>query len=147
MLIDLCCTSSYHPYPVSLSHCVGIVIALAYGQSASNHLPLWFCRRFGKDVWKPEYHLHDLWVPAVFNPIGLGHFGAGLLYHLSWGILALGKVFNTFGSLAKTPITANYIYECFINNPAEASMNLFRVSFGLSVAFYINQWVAKVNAG
>lgn len=59
----------------------------------------------------------------------------------------MGTVFTTFGSLAITPITVNYINECFIHNPAEASIavNAFRVGFGLSVAFYINQWVAKVD--
>jgi len=64
-------------------------------------------------------------------------------------VLALGTVFTTFGSLAITPITVNYINECFIHNPAEASIavNLYRVSFGLSVALYIIQWVAKVNVG
>jgi len=63
--------------------------------------------------------------------------------------LALGHVFVTFGSLAITPITVNYINECFIHNPAEASIavNLFRVGFGLSVAFYIKQWVAAVSVG
>lgn len=55
----------------------------------------------------------------------------------------------TFGSLEITPITVNYINECFINTPAEASIavNLYRVGFGLSVAFYIKQWVAKVGVG
>jgi hypothetical protein len=133
---------------VSFSHWVGIVIALVYGQFLSDRLPLYICRRFGNGVWKPEYRLHALWIPSlIFNPLGLGLFGAGLLYHLSWGVLALGTVFTTFGSLAITPITVNYINECFIHNPAEASIavNAFRVGFGLSVAFYINQWVAKVD--
>jgi hypothetical protein len=36
--------------------------------------------------------------------------------------------------------------ECFIDKPAETSIavNAYRVCFGLSVAFYINPWVAAV---
>ena len=128
-------------YPCTLAsfaHWVGIFIALIYGQFFSDRLPLFLCRRFGHGIWKPEFRLHALWIPSlIFNPIGLALFGAGLQYHLSWAVLALGQVFVTFGSLAITPITVNYINECFINTPAEASIavNLYRVGFGLSVAF------------
>jgi hypothetical protein len=36
--------------------------------------------------------------------------------------------------------------ECFTKNPAEASItaNCLRLLFGLTVAFYINEWVADV---
>lgn len=139
-----------HSLVVSFSHWVGILIALIYGQFFSDRLPLFICTRYGNGVWKPEYRLHALWIPSlIFNPIGLGVFGAGLQYHLSWGVLALGQVFVTFGSLAITPITVNYINECFIHNTAEASIavSLYRVGFGLSVAFYIKQWVAAVSVG
>ena len=55
----------------------------------------------------------------------------------------------TFGSLAITPITVNYAVECFTRTPAETSIavNVYRVGFGLSVAFYIKQWVARVSVG
>lgn len=81
--------------------------------------------------------------------MGLGLFGTGLQYQLSWGVLALGQVFVTFGSLATTPISVNYINECFIRNPAEAriAVNLFRMAFGLNAAFYIKRWVAAVSVG
>jgi hypothetical protein len=32
-------------------------------------------------------------------------FGAALQYHWSWGVLALGQVLVTFGSLTITPVT------------------------------------------
>jgi hypothetical protein len=85
----------------------------------------------------------------IFNPIGLGIFGAALKYHLSWVVIAVGQVFVTFGSLSMIPITVNYICESFVSNPAEASItsNALRLLFGLSVAFYINDWVAAVNVG
>jgi hypothetical protein len=54
--------------------------------------PLWIYKRLGKGVGKPEYRLHALWVPALFNLTGSGLFGADLLYYLSWEVLALGTV-------------------------------------------------------
>jgi hypothetical protein len=101
-------------------------------------------------VWKPEYRLHALWIPGlIFNPIGLGLFAAGLQYKLSWGVLAIATILVTFGSLSIPPITVNYLCECFIKNPAEASiaLNFYRVGFGLSVAFYIKQWIEAVTIG
>jgi len=43
-------------------------------------------------------------------------------------------------------MTINYLSECFTNSPEETAivLNLFRVGFGLSVAFYINPWVDKI---
>ncbi|KAE9379667.1 MFS general substrate transporter [Stipitochalara longipes BDJ] len=133
----------------SFVHWIGIIIALVYGQCLSDRLPLYVCTRFGHGIWKPEYRLHALWIPSIINPIGLGLWGAGLQYHLSWVVLAVAQVFVTFGSLSITPITVNYINECFIGHPAEASIavNLYRVGFGLSVAFYIKEWVAKTGVG
>jgi hypothetical protein len=134
---------------VSFVHWIGIAIALIYGHFISDRLPLAICSRNG-GKWKPEYRLHALWIPAlIFNPIGLGLFGAALKYHLNWIVIAVGQVFVTFGSLSLIPITANYICECFVSHPAEASItaNMLRLVFGLSVAFYINDWVADVNVG
>jgi hypothetical protein len=108
---------------------------------------------FQSGVWKPKNRLHALWIPSIINPIGLGIWGAGLQYHLSWVVLALALalalVFVTFGNLSITPITVNYINECFIGHPAEASIavNVYRVGFGLSVAFYIKEWVAETGVG
>jgi hypothetical protein len=58
-------------------------------------------------------------------------------------------VFVTFGSLSIPSVTVNYLCECFIGNPAEASiaLNFYRVGFGLSVAFYIQRWIAAVTIG
>lgn len=134
---------------VSFAHWVGILFALMYGQYISDRLPLYLCKRFNAGVWKPEYRLHALWFPSIINPIGLGLWGAGLEYHLSWVVLVVAVAFVTFGSLAITPITVNYINEAFISHSAEASIavNLYRVGFGLSVAFYIKQWVAETGVG
>ncbi|KAE8441863.1 hypothetical protein EG329_004218 [Mollisiaceae sp. DMI_Dod_QoI] len=133
----------------SFVHWIGILAALIYGHFVSDRLPLYIAARNG-GTWKPEYRLHALWIPAlIFNPIGLGIFGAALEYHLSWVVIAVGQVFVTFGSFAIVPITVNYICESFVKHPAEASItgNCLRLLFGLSVAFYINQWIAAVNVG
>jgi hypothetical protein len=130
-------------------HWIGIGFALIYGHFISDRLPLWIAASNG-GTWKPEYRLHALWIPAlIFNPVGLGIFAAALQYHYSWVVIAVGQVFVTFGSLSMIPITVNYICECFTKNPAEAAItsNAYRLLFGLSVAFYINEWDAKVTVG
>ncbi|KAN0108687.1 MFS multidrug transporter-like protein [Hyaloscypha variabilis] len=127
----------------SFTHWIGISFAWAYGQLVSDRLPLAICARRG-GIWKPEYRLQALWIPALlFNPIGLGVFGAALFYHWHWIVVAVGQVFVTFGSLSITPITVNYACEIFTQNPAETAiiLNVYRIGFGLSVAFYINPWV------
>lgn len=104
-------------------------------------------KRFGRGDWKPEYRLHALWLPALIcNPIGLGLFGYALDKHLSWGILGFSQILVTYGSLCITPITVNYLSECFTKNIEETAivLNAFRIGFGLSVAFYIDTWVEKV---
>ena len=132
---------------VQFFHWGGIAIALAYGQVVSDGIPLLIAKRFGYGKWKPEYRLHALWLPAlVCNPLGLGIFGYCLDKHLSWGLLGFSQILVTFGSLCITPITVNYLSECFTNNIEETAivLNAFRIGFGLSIAFYINQWVEKV---
>lgn len=134
---------------VSFTHWIGIFFALAYGHCLSDRLPLYICARNG-GIWKPEYRLHALWIPGLlFVPVGLGMFGAALEYSLSWVVLAAGSTFVSFGALAIVPITVNYICESFVSHPAEASImaNMVRLLFGLSVAFYINKWVAAVGVG
>ena len=133
----------------SFVHWIGIIIALFYGHFVSDRLPLYLAAR-NSGTWKPEYRLHALWIPSlIFNPIGLGIFGAALEHHMHWIVIAVGQVFVTFGSLAMIPITVNYICESFVKHPAEASItgNCLRLVFGLSVAFYINEWIAQVDVG
>ncbi|KAF5876774.1 putative polyamine transporter protein [Botrytis fragariae] len=130
----------------SLGHWAGIIIALIYGHFVSDRLPLWICSR-NRGLWKPEYRLYALILPAlIFNPIGLGLFGATLQNHWSWGVLIWAQIMVTFGSLSITPITANYACELFTKAPAETAivMNNYRVAFGLSVSFYITPWVEEL---
>jgi hypothetical protein len=131
----------------SFVHWIGIGIALIYGHFISDRLPLAICARNG-GIWKPEYRLHALWVPGlIVNPIGLGITGLALQEHLSWPVLAVGQVMVTFASLSLIPITVNYICESFTKNPAEASIasNFYRLIFGLTVAFYIQEWIVDVS--
>ncbi|KUJ24281.1 MFS multidrug transporter-like protein [Mollisia scopiformis] len=127
----------------SFTHWIGVSLAWLYGQLVSDRLPLWICSRRG-GTWKPEYRLHALWFPALLcNPIGLGVFGLALHSHLHWIVLAVAQVLVTFGSLSCTPITVNYACEIFTPAPAEVAiiLNLYRLAYGLSIAFYINPWV------
>lgn len=130
----------------SFVHWIGIGIALIYGHFISDRLPLAICARNG-GIWKPEYRLHALWLPGlIISPIGLGVVGTAFQHHLSWPVLAVGHVFVTFASLSQIPVTVNYICESFTKTPAEATIaaNAYRLLFGLSVAFYIDQWISEV---
>ncbi|KUI72104.1 hypothetical protein VM1G_07542 [Cytospora mali] len=128
-------------------HWVGIGLALPYGQIVSDRIPLYFASRHGHGSWKPEYRLHALWLPALIcNPIGIAIFGYGLAHHMSWGFLGFAQILVTYGSLCITPITVNYLSECFTHNIEETAivLNSFRIGFGLSIAFYLKPWVGKV---
>jgi hypothetical protein len=93
----------------SFVHWIGIGMALIYGHFVSDRLPLAISARYG-GIWKPEYRLHALWIPAfIANPVGLGIFGAALQHHTHWIVIAVAQVFVTFGSLAIIPIAVNYM--------------------------------------
>jgi hypothetical protein len=79
-------------------------------------------------------------------PVGLGIFGVALERHLSWVVLAVGHALVTFAALNLTPVTTNYLAECFTKNVEESAVILtaYRLLFGLSIAFYIADWVARV---
>ncbi|MCJ1373889.1 hypothetical protein MMC20_005119 [Loxospora ochrophaea] len=130
-------------------HWIGIIIVQVFGHWFNDSLPLAIARR-QNGIWKPEDRLHSLWIPSlIINPIGLGIFGAALQYHLHYLVLALAVFLVTVGSLASVPVTVNYIVECFIDYPAEASIVIgaYRIVFGLTISFYINPWVAAVGVG
>ena len=82
-------------------------------------------------------------------PLGLGIFGAGLQYHLHYMVLALGTFLVIFAACYSTPITVNYITECFTTLPLEVAviMNVYRQVLGLSFAFFVFPWEAAVGPG
>jgi hypothetical protein len=130
-------------------HWIGFLTGLIYGHYFSDRIPLWLAARNG-GAWKPEYRLHALWLTSfILQPIGLGLVGASLLYHLHWMVFAVGQVFVTIGCLVSIPVTVNYICECFRKHTSEAviPVNCMRLVMGLSINFYINQWVSAVDIG
>ena len=64
-------------------------------------------------------------------------------------VLAFASFLVTIGSFSTVPILANYVVECFIDYPVDAAMSntLFRIVWGLSIPFYINEWAAEVGVG
>jgi hypothetical protein len=64
-------------------------------------------------------------------------------------LIAFSVFLVTVGSFSCVPIIANYLVECFINFPMEAAMSstFFRIVWGLTVPFYINEWVDAVGIG
>ena len=55
---------------------------------------------------------------------------------------------DTFGNLSMIGIVTNYLCECFKDYPAEASLaiGIFRTVFGLTVTFFLEEWVEEVKA-
>jgi len=64
-------------------------------------------------------------------------------------VLAVGVFFLMFGGTYSTPITVNYVTECFPQSAQEVSviMGVYRQIFGLSLPFFILLWKEKVTAG
>lgn len=82
-------------------------------------------------------------------PLGLALVGIALEYKLSWGVLAIGHIFVTIGSMVSIPVTVNYMCECFRGHTTEVTLvlNSIRLFLGLSINFYINPWIATVGIG
>lgn len=127
----------------------GIIAAQIYGHYLNDRIPLWLTRRYG-GVWKPEYRLHTLWLPAsVLLPVGLGIFGAALEYHLHYMVLAFGAFLITFAAMLSVPVAVNYVAECFKEHAAETGtiMGIYRLLLGLIVPFFITPWEHAVSIG
>ncbi|KAH8432688.1 uncharacterized protein LDX57_010315 [Aspergillus melleus] len=127
---------------------VGIIGAQVFGFFFNDKIPLWLARRRG-GTWHTEYRLANTLLPSIILPIGLGIYGAALEYHLHFMVLALGSFLIWFGALLALPVCYNYIIECFLHNPVEASvsLNAYRVSFGLMSVFIVTQWQDAVGVG
>lgn len=127
---------------------VGILGAQAYGYFFNDKTPLWLARRRG-GTWHTEYRLSNTILPCILLPVGLGIYGAGLQNHLHFMVLALGSFLIWFGALLALPVCYNYIIECFLNNPVEASVSLngYRVAFGLMSVFIVTEWQGEVGVG
>lgn len=127
---------------------VGIIGAQVYGYLFNDNTPLWVARRRG-GTWHPEYRLANTIVPGILLPIGLAIYGAGLQYHLHFMVLALASFIIWFAALLILPICYNYIIECFLLTPVEASVSLnsYRIAFGLMSVFIVTQWQTAVGVG
>lgn len=127
---------------------IGMVAAQVYGYFFNDKVPLWLARRRG-GTWHTEYRLANTLLPSIVMPIAMGIYGAGLQYHLNYMVLALGSFLIWFSALLALPVCYNYIVECFLHHPVEASvsLNAYRVSFGLMSVFIVTQWQAAVGIG
>ncbi|KAI9691707.1 MAG: hypothetical protein M1822_007779 [Bathelium mastoideum] len=124
----------------------GIIAAQIWGYFLNDRIPLMISKRRG-GIWKPEYRLHSLWIPALFLlPIGLGIFGSALQYHLHYMVLALGSFIITFACMLTIPVAVNYVVECFRLHAPEvgAIMGAYRLTLGLVIPFFIDEWIAAV---
>ena len=64
-------------------------------------------------------------------------------------VLALGTFLVIFGACYSTPISVNYIIECFKTSPLEVAviMNVYRQILALAVPFFLFPWQGAVSAG
>ncbi|RAL08486.1 polyamine transporter [Aspergillus homomorphus CBS 101889] len=128
----------------------GLLTAEMWGYLFNDRIALWVCRTRANGVWTPECRLHTLWIPSLFIlPIGLGIVGSSLQYHLHYMVLALGAYLITFASMSSVPAAVTYAIECVAAQPTEvaAFMGAYRLSLGLVIPFFINEWVARVGFG
>ena len=119
------------------------------GWSIGDTIPLWACQRFAHGVWRPEYRLWNIVLPALVSPIGLGIFGAALQYHLHYMVLALGLFLVVFAATVSLPICVNYATECFLTSASEVAiaMNMYRLGFPIGLGFFIFFWESAVGVG
>ncbi|GKZ26424.1 hypothetical protein AbraIFM66951_004928 [Aspergillus brasiliensis] len=129
---------------------IGLLTAELWGYLCNDRIALWICRTREKGIWKPECRLHALWIPSlIILPIGLGIVGSALQYHLHYMVLAFGAYLITFASMSSVPVAVTFMIECVASQPTEvgAFMGAYRLTLGLVVPFFINQWVARVGFG
>ena len=64
-------------------------------------------------------------------------------------VLALGTFLVVFGACYSTPITINYIIECFKTIPLEVAviMHVYRQILALALPFFLFSWKGAVSAG
>lgn len=64
-------------------------------------------------------------------------------------VLALGTFLVVFGACYSTPISMNYIIECFKSSPLEVAviMNVYRQILALSLPFFLLPWERTVSPG
>ncbi|KFX91703.1 hypothetical protein V490_05781 [Pseudogymnoascus sp. VKM F-3557] len=127
---------------------VGIICAQFHGYLFNDRLPLAVASRMG-GIWRPEYRLANTLLPGTLLPVGLAVYGVGLQLHLHYMVLALASFIIWFAALLALPVCYNYIVECFVETPVEASvaLNSYRIAFGLMSVFIITQWQGAVGVG
>ena len=64
-------------------------------------------------------------------------------------VLALGTFLVVFAASYSTPISINYIIECFKSSPLEVAviMNVYRQGIALALPFFILPWEDSVTSG
>lgn len=64
-------------------------------------------------------------------------------------VLALGTFLVIFAACFSTPITVNYIAECFKGSVIEVAiiMNVYRQALGLALPFFIFPWQSRIGSG
>ena len=64
-------------------------------------------------------------------------------------VFALANFLGGFATNALIPVTVNYIIECFQGHASESAaiMGVYRLTFSLTLPFFVPAWIGKVGAG
>ena len=64
-------------------------------------------------------------------------------------VLALAVFLSNSTNLLTTPVLVNYVVECHIEYPVEATvaMGIYRLSLGVGLNFFIMPWAQKIGFG
>lgn len=64
-------------------------------------------------------------------------------------VLALACFLGGFATNAIVPVTVTYVIECFKGHASEtaAIMGVYRLSFSLTLPFFVPAWIGRVGAG
>ncbi|KAL8947192.1 MAG: hypothetical protein Q9222_006500 [Ikaeria aurantiellina] len=133
----------------NFSQWLGVIAAIVYGYFINDRLPLWVCKRRG-GAWKQEYRLWPGVLPAIVGlPLSMGLFGACLQYQLHYMWLALASFLINLMTNGVASVLINYVAETFRDYATETTtiLNFYRLSLGVVVPFFIDEWIASVGYG
>jgi MFS family permease len=79
-------------------------------------------------TWRPEFRLHGVWIPAIFEILGLTLFGLSLQFQLSWVAIAFGWCGVNIGLVGTMVAITAYILDKYPRHATTVSaiLNMWR---------------------
>lgn len=98
-----------------------------------------------KSTWRPEFRLHGVWIPALFEVCGLLLFGLSIKHTLTWVAIAFGWCGVNIGLVGTMVAITAFVLEKYPEHSTKVSaiLNMWRTAGGFSVSYFQGAWVAK----